>query len=413
MNVATPLHPLRAWNRFWFAPVSARPLGAFRIAFGLIALAHVALLWPDAHLWLSNEGYLQGSEAAELAGALRWSPLQVWHSPPVIDATLAATAVVSVLFALGWHTRVMGVLLYAGLLAIHHRNLMTASGADVLLVIIAFWMMLSPAGKALSLDRRRQQRKGEAPADSLIWPWTQRMIQIQVSIVYLVTGLLKASGGTWANGTALYYVLANREMRRWTFGLLEHVELINLLTFASVVIEVALAFLLWSRAARRWIIPLGIALHAGIGLTVNIPIFGELMVASYLVFLTPQELGVVGKLFRLGRTRPAAEPAASDRPEHQTKRETRRDQAHHGVDRPSGDAVPQRDGAGARALDRDGGQAAADAADGHPRSFADATFPTGISELIHHEDARPVVLHDAATPGPAKHPRVRRARAWK
>jgi hypothetical protein len=33
-----------------------------------------------------------------------------------------------------------------------------------------------------------------------------------------------------------------------------------------------------------------VALHIGIILTVNIPIFGELMMATYLLFLTPQEL---------------------------------------------------------------------------------------------------------------------------
>ena len=25
------MNPLRAWNTFWFRPVSARPLGAFRV----------------------------------------------------------------------------------------------------------------------------------------------------------------------------------------------------------------------------------------------------------------------------------------------------------------------------------------------------------------------------------------------
>ncbi len=28
---------LRPWNRFWFAPISARPLGAFRVVFGVLA----------------------------------------------------------------------------------------------------------------------------------------------------------------------------------------------------------------------------------------------------------------------------------------------------------------------------------------------------------------------------------------
>ena len=36
------MSPIRAWNQFWFRPVSARPLGAMRILFGLIVLPAIA-----------------------------------------------------------------------------------------------------------------------------------------------------------------------------------------------------------------------------------------------------------------------------------------------------------------------------------------------------------------------------------
>lgn len=334
MSSTTSFDPIRPWNRFWFAPVSARSLGAFRIAFSLVVLGHLALLWPESRLWLSDAGYLQGTEAAELAGPWRWSPLHTYQSPLTIDAVLGAATVLSLLYLVGWHTRAVGVLLYLSLLSIHHRNLLSTSGADVLLVIVAFWMMLSPAGKSFSLDRLRSKRRGEPPSEALIAPWAQRMIQIQVSIVYFVTAILKSTGTTWANGTALYYVLANREMRRWTFGLLNQIELINLLTYSSVIIEFALAFLLWFQAARPWIILLGMALHGGICLTVNIPIFGELTIASYLLFLTPGELDSLWRWLtrRSGQTRaPLARVATTDalsstRPE--TRRAVRFDQSH-------------------------------------------------------------------------------------
>lgn len=37
------MNPWRAWNTFWFGPISARPLGAFRIVFGLVVLANLAI----------------------------------------------------------------------------------------------------------------------------------------------------------------------------------------------------------------------------------------------------------------------------------------------------------------------------------------------------------------------------------
>lgn len=282
--------PIRFWNRFWFGPVSARPLGAFRIVFGLLFLANLGLLAGEADVWLSDAGYLQGTEARELAGPLRWSPLQVVQDPASVRLWLLATAAVGVLFTVGWQTRWMGILLYLLMLAIHHRNIATCSGADVLLMIVLFLLMLSPCGAAFSLDARRLARRRGTPAEPLILPWPQRLIQFQVALVYFITALIKATGPTWANGTALHYVLSNTEFCRYSLGLTAYPMLINALTFGTVILEFSLAFLLWFRAARPWILFAGLALHGGILVTVNIPIFGELMAASYLLFLSPEEL---------------------------------------------------------------------------------------------------------------------------
>ncbi len=283
-------NPIRLWNRFWFGPISARPLGAFRIVYGLIFLANLALLAGEADLWLSDAGYFRGTESSELAGPLRWSPLQVVQDPATIRLWVAATAVVGVLFTIGWQTRWVGLLLYGLMLSIHHRNIPSCSGADTLLMIELFLLMLSPCGAAFSLDARRRARRRGTAADPLIVPWAQRLIQFQVALVYFVTALLKATGPSWANGTALHYVLNNAEFCRYTLGLTSYPALINALTFAAVILEFALPFLLWFRAVRPWIMLAGLALHGGILLTVNIPIFGELITASYLLFLTPEEL---------------------------------------------------------------------------------------------------------------------------
>lgn len=283
------IQPIRAWNRFWFAPISARPLGAFRILFGVCCLLNLLLLANDPDEWLSDAGYLRGWEAKELAGTLRFSLLHLAASPLAVRVFLAATATVTVLFTLGWRTRLMGVLLYVCNLSIQHRNLLTCSGADALWMCISFYLMLSPCGAAYSLDARRAARKRGTDAEPLIVPWAQRLIQIQVSVLYFITALSKAGGVSWREGTALYYVLNDSEFRRFTFGLTEWPILIHLLTSGALFIEFALAFWLWFRPTRPFAIFSGILLHVGIMFTVNIPIFGELLIASYLTFLTPQE----------------------------------------------------------------------------------------------------------------------------
>src|SRR4051812_8644434 len=285
------MRPLRVWNQFWFSPVSARPLGAFRVVFGLVALANLGFLYFDLDYWFTDRGLLVGGEAREVAGALRFSPLQWFHDPTSVRVAFAAAAVVCVLLTIGWRTRGMGVLFYLLMLSIHHGNILTNSGADTVLLILSFYLMLSPCGSAYSLDARRAARRRGTVAEPLIIPWAQRLIQLHISFIYFNTAVLKCNGASWLNGTALHYVLNNTEVGRFRLEFLTQSPVaINLLTYGAILLEFVLAFFLWFRATRFAAICAGLALHGGILLMVNIPIFGELMIATYLTFLAPDEL---------------------------------------------------------------------------------------------------------------------------
>jgi hypothetical protein len=283
--------PIRIWNAFWFGPVSARPLGAFRVVMGLIALAHLGMVAVDLDYWLTDQGILTGTEARELAGALRFSPLQDVQDPASVRAFFVATAGVALLFTIGWQTRVMGVLLYPAMLSIHHRNIPTNCGPDNLLMVLLFLLMLSPCGAAYSLDARRAaRRRGGTAAEPLILPWAQRLIQLQMALIYLNTAVLKCQGATWLNGTSLHFVLNNPEVTRFDFSWLSaYPALLNLMSHGALLIELGLPFLIWFKPTRVWAIAGGLALHGGILLTINAPLFGEMMTACYLVFLDPGE----------------------------------------------------------------------------------------------------------------------------
>jgi hypothetical protein len=292
------MNPLRAWNTFWFQPISARPLGAFRIVVGILTLAQLGFLSVDLDYWLTDRGLLQGAEARELAGPLRPSPLQWVQDPASVRTFFAATAVVATLVTFGWHTRVMSVLLYLAILAILHRNIPTNCGPDNLLLIMVFYLMLSPCGAAYSLDARRVARRRGTEAEPLILPWAQRLIQLQLCMIYFNTSILKCNGSTWLGGTALHFVFNNNELRQFDLSFLTaYPILINVMTYVALAVEFALAFLLWFRPTRRWIAVLGVLLHGGVLMMVNVPLFGELMTASYLTFLAPDELASLLRAF--------------------------------------------------------------------------------------------------------------------
>jgi hypothetical protein len=285
------MNPIRAWNAFWFTPISARPLGAFRIVFGLVMLANLAVMAVDLDYWYTNAGLLQGTEAREIAGPLRFSVLNYYQDPLVVRLWFGATALAAVGLTFGWHTRVMAVVFYVLMLSIRQRDILTNSGADALVMIMTFYMVLCPSGMAYSLDARRAARKRGTLAEPLIAPWPQRLIQLQICLVYLSTAMWKCRGGAWVDGTAVHYVMHNTELGHFDLSALaQNRLLVNAMTHGAVILEFALAFLLWFRPTRRWIAFAGLALHVGIQVLVNIPVFGELMTACYLLFLQPDEL---------------------------------------------------------------------------------------------------------------------------
>ena len=184
----------------------------------------------------------------------------------------------------------------------------------------AFNLMLCPCGAAYSVDAWLESRKRGTLAEPLIIPWGLRLIQIQICVVYVFAAILKTGGKLWLNGTALHYVLNNTEVGRLDVSFLtQYPVLINLMTYSALAMEFALAFLIWFRAARPFVLFLGLMLHAGILVTINIPIFGELMWVGYLAFLTPPEFDAflravdVRRLFR--RSKAKLEAAIESLPE--------------------------------------------------------------------------------------------------
>ena len=217
----------------------------------------------------------------------------------------------------------MSVLLYLGLLSLYHRNIISNGGPDAVPMLLAFYLMLCPSGAAYSLDARREAKRRGTPAEPLIIPWGLRLLQMQFCLIYFHSCVIKCGGPSWMDGTAVHYVLFNREFQQFNLEWLgAYPLLVNLMTHAALLIEFALAFWLWFRPTRRWAILGGVLLHAGICPLLNVTGFSEIMCATYLTFLDADEAAALLRaldprawLARLGIRRPNLEfLRGTDRP---------------------------------------------------------------------------------------------------
>jgi hypothetical protein len=272
------------WERFWFKPAPTSTLAVMRIIFGLLIFAWTLSLTGDLAAFFGNSGVLP--KQPEVGGV--WGVLGIASSDVVVQLLFAVLLLASLALALGCQTRLAAVLVFIGVMSFERRNPYVFNTGDWLLRVMAFYLMLAPSGAALSLDRWRANRSRfwEFPLRA---PWALRLMQIQLSVIYIAAVWDKLQGTTWNNGTATSYVFRISDVGRFGLpGFITHSAFLsNLMTFGTLAIELSVGVLVWNRRLRPWVLLAGGLLHVGIEYSIRVGFFSLAMLTLYLSFLDP------------------------------------------------------------------------------------------------------------------------------
>jgi len=166
----------------------------------------------------------------------------------------------------------------------HHHSYLLAAATCLL--------ALAPCGGSFSVDRwlavRDARTRGEPPPPEQGDLWAAWLLAAQLSAVYF-----------WSAVSQLTPAFLSGERLQQTYVALyspsdcphfpAFAPLMMALALAVVALELALAFGLWNRRARRWLMPAGLAFHAALYLTVPVLTLSATMVLLYLAFL-PDEV---------------------------------------------------------------------------------------------------------------------------
>jgi hypothetical protein len=126
-----------------------------------------------------------------------------------------------------------------------------------------------------------------------------RVLQIQLCMIYLTTGLAKLKGetfgegpltewltGNWWDGTAIHYVLNYTTKSRWAYAQFPiPLWITKPLTYLSVWWETLFPLLVLSRWTRPWALWFGVLFHVGIFLTIEVGWFSFYTLAYYGVWV--------------------------------------------------------------------------------------------------------------------------------
>jgi hypothetical protein len=272
------------WRTFWFRPEPAYTLGLVRVAFGGLSVVWALVLLPDLIDLFGERG------AMRLPPPLpyQWGLFEIWSSDQALVIGWALLLVSAIAMTIGWHSRVASLMVFVLIVSFLQRDPDIFNGGDVVIRVEALFLALSSGGAALSLDQRR--RTGSFWSAQSRAPWPVRLMQIQLSLIYLFTVQVKLEGTTWLNGTAVSYSLQNKEYRllpvpQW---IVTNPVLTNVATWGTLAIELAIGILVWNRRLRPWVLGAGVVLHLSISTTLAVGLFSVAMFVLYLAFVPPE-----------------------------------------------------------------------------------------------------------------------------
>jgi hypothetical protein len=309
-----------AWSRFWFAERDGLPLAVARIGFAAASLCFWCGMLPWLRTYYSDAGEFPIGSArvwgTEWFG--RFLMPDALGSLPVVVALAALWGLALVALLFGWRTRAAALTGWLLTFWFHHRNPTFLNGGDEMLrlaslYLAAAFLAVPPAQRALSVDRARALRAGRATGDlagpTAVPSWTVRMIQLQLCVLYVVSGFWKVIDPTWQDGTALWVALASPTFTRFGAPAWVPQPLFALGTLTVSWWELLFPVLVALRWTRCAALAFGVLVHLFILVFMNVGVFPVAMLGLYPAFLTPAEgraaLAALGVPFRAASPQPS------------------------------------------------------------------------------------------------------------
>lgn len=273
----------KSWHAFWFGPQPMYTLGLVRMAFGALAVLWTLWLLPLLYEMFGTNGVAPRRPSI----AYTWGVFDIWSSNPAVLIGWVLLLAASIALMVGWHSRFAAIVVFVLILSFQRRDPWFFNAGDAVVRIEALLIALSPCGAALSLDQRR--RTGSFWSAQTLPNWPIRLIQVQMSIIYVASVQTKLAGQTWLDGTAVSYALRLEDMQRMAVPdwITTNAPLMNAATWGTLLVELALGVLVWNKRRRAWVLAAGVLLHLGIDFNIEIGIFSYAMMVLYVAWIAP------------------------------------------------------------------------------------------------------------------------------
>lgn len=292
--------------KLWATERPATTISIFRIFVGWIAFMQFLVFVPNSATFFGGENALVRASTAFSMPTETYPKLSLFalfnsssqaDQAAVILVWIYGAAALSLMA--GFKSKLSNLICAIILISIHARNQFVLHGGDFLMHEYLLFLLLANSGGKFSVDAWLAKRFNKRHSDRTL-PVAENLVRFQLVILYYQAFLVKCVHQEWTSGVAVYYVSRLEEFQRLALpGIFYSLEMSKFLSMFTLTVEFALFTLIFIKPLRYWILLLGVCLHIGLDVMLNIPYFQLAVLAGYICWVPPEDLEKVLHWFKM------------------------------------------------------------------------------------------------------------------
>ena len=298
-----------AWFKIWFQDKNTIPLEVSRMGVGFLIFFNYAMYAPSDILALYGEsGIFSRAVVPEMSQFTSFSFFLYFDQAWQLLTFHYVFVVLCFCLFVGWQTKWVKWLVLIGHITYYNRNELVYYGVDSVLIALLLILCVAPIGSALSLDRVRKVRRYKNEHGIGVRPdlptsqrgfACQRLMQLQMAVIYFSAGIEKLFGDMWWSGVAPWVALNNNEVAFFPMGFFaDQFWIMNLMAFGTIFIEISYAFLIWGFKTRPYLLIGAFFLHFSIAIMMGMYFFATVMICGHIAFMRRHWYVNAGKWWR-------------------------------------------------------------------------------------------------------------------
>lgn len=287
-----------ALDQIWMTPLLRRNAAVLRVGLGSLGLLYYLSHYFQRHELFGPQAFWSHESFIASISEIRTFSVYVAATDALSFDLIYHIGILAALScALGLGGRISIALHYVMIWSLYQRNPALLDGGDNLTYLLLPALLLTKSTDYFAVLTRKS-RGGTAGV--IIHNLGTFLIIVQVLSVYFLSGIFKAHGDLWLNGTALYYILRTPEFFASPLSpyLFTNVFVVTVGTYAAMLLLIFITPLVSMKRTREHVIILALLFHLSIAILMGLWGFAFTMMLCDVMLLPESRIATISDAIR-------------------------------------------------------------------------------------------------------------------